>query len=116
MSCRRQGRAAGLVRKLLDEHGPASSLELCGRRDGRLLLLGAGVAELVRGGAGLVRSGLFGSYGAGLVGVVAVIADDVFAIVGDVLDQFREQVKGSQDLEVAGRGAKEIHAGRLGKT
>ena len=78
--------------------------------DGRLLLLGAAVAELVPGGAGLV-----GSHGAGLVGVVAVVADKVFTLVGDVLDQFSEEVQGSQNLEVAGRGTKEVRVAGSGE-
>ena len=44
-----------------------------------------------------------------------VVADEVFALVGDVLGQFGEEVEGLEDLEVAGGTAEEVFAGRFGE-
>lgn len=57
---------------------------------------------------------MFAGQAAGLVGVAAVVADQVFALVGDVLGEFGEEVQGVEDLEVAGDAAEEILAGGLG--
>ncbi len=105
----RAAQRVGLV-DALDEHGPAPAIKAGRRRDGRLYLLGCGVPDLVWAG-----SGVFGSHAARLVGVVAVVADQVLALVGDVLDQFSEEVQGPEDLEVAGHATKEVRAGRLGE-
>ena len=105
----RAAQRGGLV-DALDEHGPAPAIKAGRRRDGRLYLLGCGVPDLV-----WVESGVFGSHAAGLVGIAAVVADEVLALVGDVLDQFGEEVQRPEDLEVAGHATKEVRAGRLGE-
>ena len=64
---------------------------------------------------GLVGGGLFGTEAAGLVGVMSVVADQVLALVGDVLGQFSQEVEGLEDLEVAGGSAEQVGAGRFGE-
>ena len=63
----------------------------------------------------LVDGGLFSAEAAGLIGVETVIADKVFALVGDVLGEFGQEVEGLEDIEVAGGGAEEVCAGRFGE-
>ena len=46
---------------------------------------------------------------------MAVVADEVFALVGDVLRQLCEEVERPEDLEVAGYAAAEVFAGRFGE-
>ena len=42
--------------------------------------------------------------------VPAVIPDEVFALVGDVLGDFGQEIEGAEDLEVAARSASQIDA------
>lgn len=60
---------------------------------------------------------MFTGQAAGFVGVAAVVADQVFALVGDVLGELCEEVEGVEDLEVAGDpspAAEKIFAGGFG--
>ena len=47
---------------------------------------------------------------------MTVVADEVFALVGDVLSQFGQEVEWLEDLKVAGYAAQQVHACGLGKT
>ena len=44
--------------------------------------------------------------------VPAVITDEVFALVGDVLSDFGQAIEGTEDLKVAARSASEVGTGR----
>jgi len=44
--------------------------------------------------------------------VPAVITDEVFALVGDVLGDFGQEIEGAEDLEVAARSASQVGTGR----
>lgn len=70
----------GLV-DAFDEHEPVAAVELGLLGEDRLVLAGAALMGIRIGLAG----GLFGAEAASLVGIVAVIADKVFALAGDVL-------------------------------
>ena len=84
----------GLV-DTLDEHRPAfANVTIAGVR------LGVRLRLVV-----LVLIALLGAEAACLVGVVAVVADEVFALIGDVLGEFGEEVEGIEDLVVAGHPA-----------
>jgi hypothetical protein len=68
-----------------------------------------GVARISGGGC------RFGPQAAGLVGVLAEVADQVLAGLGDVLGELGDKVQGVEDLEVAGDAAEEVRAGRSGE-
>jgi hypothetical protein len=101
----------GLV-DALNKHGPAAAVE-SGRGGDRGVVL----IVRVRLGVGIARfcGGLFGAKTAGLIGVMPVVADEVFAGVRDVLGQFSEEIQRLEDLEIAGHATKEIRAGGLGE-
>ncbi len=90
-----------------DEHGPASAaarVEAGGfRRVARAVVT---VRLCVWFG-----DGLFGAVAAGFVGVMAAVADEVFALVGNVLGEFGKEVQRFEDLEVAGDAAEEGSGG-----
>jgi hypothetical protein len=44
--------------------------------------------------------------------VPAVITDEVFALVGDVLGDFGQEIEGTEDLEIAARSASQVGTGR----
>ena len=46
---------------------------------------------------------------------MAVVADEVLALVGNVLGQFGQEVERPKDLEVAGYAAAEVFAGQFGE-
>ena len=94
----------GLV-DALNEHGP--TLAVGG--------VGSCAADVGLWPIVIVLIGLFGSHAAGLVGVVAIVADEVFAMIGDVLGEFGEEVKGIEDLEIAGDAPKQVAAGGVGE-
>ena len=64
----------------------------------------------------IIRVGarIFSAEAAGLVGIVAVVANQMLALVGDMLDEFREEVERLEELVVAGDAAEEVFAGGLG--
>jgi hypothetical protein len=78
---------------LLDKHGPATAVEPGG------VWLGGLRRWRAVGGLG----NPLGADASGLVGVVAVIADEVLALVGDVLGEFGEEIERFEDMEVSGR-------------
>jgi len=81
---------------VLDEHGPAAPVEpgrFGNRGQGRCIAAGLSV-----GGSGGV---LFGAEAAGLVGVAAVVANEMLVLVGDVLGQFGREVERLKELVVA---------------
>ena len=63
---------------------------------------------------GRAGSGVLGAETASLVGVVAIVADEVLALVGEVLDEFGQEVQGLEELVVAGDAAEEVFTGGLG--
>ena len=100
----------GLV-DAFDEHGPASSVEPHRIGNDRLVLV---VPARLGGRIGL-GGDLFGTHAPGLVGVVTVVADEVFALVGDVLGEFGEEVQGLKDLEVTGDASEQVVPGGVGE-
>ena len=88
---------------LLDEHGPAASVR-CGSGRGRFGLLGIFGAVWAAG-----------PRPAGPAGVVAVVADGVLALVGDVLEEFGQEVQRLVDMEVAGDAGEQLRAGGVGE-
>jgi hypothetical protein len=44
--------------------------------------------------------------------VSAVITDEVFALVGDVLGDFGQEIKGTEDLEITARSTSQVGTGR----
>ena len=80
------------VVNVFDEHGPAA----VGTVYYRGLLSRIGGRGYCIGGRGRGKS----CRGAGLVGVAAVVADQVFAFVGNVLGQFGQEVQRGKELEI----------------
>ena len=62
------------------------------------------------------RGEILGPNAALAVRVVTVVADQVLALVGNVLGEFGQEVQGSENLEVAPRFATEVGAGRAGES
>jgi len=56
-----------------------------------------------------------GSHAAAPMRVPAVITDQVFALVGDVLSYFGQEIEGAEDLEIAARSASQVGTGRTRK-
>ena len=85
-----------------NEYGPASAPQWRRRPEDRLVLVGFALSGplLLLVGAALESSGVFGADAAGLLGVVAVVADHVRALVGDVPGEFSEEIQGLEYLEV----------------
>ncbi len=50
------------------------------------------------------------------MGIPTVVANQVFALVGNVLRDFGQEVQGTEDLEVAFRSTSQVRAGRAGET
>ena len=89
----------------LDQHRPTlADFSTVGVR------LGVGLRLVV-----LVLIALLGTEAACLVGVVAVVTDEVFALVGDVLGEFGEEVEGIEDLIIANHTAEQVVACGFGE-
>ena len=94
-----------------DEHGPASAVEPHRIGDERRVLL---VTARLGVRIGLCGD-LFGTQSARLVGVMSVVANEVLALVGDVLRECGEKVEGLEDLKIACGGAEEVSAAGVGE-
>ena len=57
-----------------------------------------------------------GAQAAAAMRVPAVVSHQMFALVGDVLRDFGQEVQSAEDLKVAARSAPQVGAGRAGKT
>ena len=92
---------------VLDEGGPAAAgfggRERVARRQG-------GRFDPIRASGG----GEFGSPASGLVRVVPEVANQVLALVGDVLGEFGQEVQGLEELEVPADSGQEVAAGGFG--
>lgn len=99
------------VVNLLDKHGPAAAVGPASR--GCLAGLRLGVCGgIIRPGGG---RGFLGPHAPSLVGVVAVIADEVLAFVRNMLDDLRQEIERFKDMEVSGRAGCKYFAGRNGE-
>ena len=99
----------------LDQHRPSGNRAGTGAVGVRLLGIQRGTVEREFLRFGFVRLPLFRAGPPLPVRVPTKIANQVFALVGNVLRDFGQKVQGAEDLEVPFRSAAQIGAGRSGK-